>query len=417
MRAVRSDTRAALAIVDLDRFKEVNDTLGHHSGDQLLTLLAQRLADHTRPQDAVARLGGDEFGIVLSEVGDAEEVLSPAARAHRARGRGERPAPVDRVEHRVRRGPRRRHRRRRPAAARRCGHVRRQGPARRGGALRRRHDHYDAANLGLIGDLRRAIDAGELVVHYQPKAALDDGTVEAVEALVRWQHPTLGLLAPDRFIPLCEQTDLIDKLTTWVLRTALDRSCVTSGTSRCRSTSRPAASAGRDSPSRSSPRSRPPASRADAADHRDHRDGAAHRPAPRRGGAGRARRRRRAGEPRRLRHRPDLARLPVVAAGPRAQDRQELRHRHDGEPRPRGDRAVDRRPGPQPVAARRGRRASRPTTCSTACATPAATWPRAILLARPMPVAELRRWLASARLPSVAGAVQGAGTPRATPSL
>jgi len=75
VRAVRGDSRAAIAIVDLDRFKEVNDTLGHDSGDQLLTLLAQRLADHTRPRDAVARLGGDEFGVILSEVGDAEEVL------------------------------------------------------------------------------------------------------------------------------------------------------------------------------------------------------------------------------------------------------------------------------------------------------------------------------------------------------
>ncbi|MGH9205679.1 MAG: putative bifunctional diguanylate cyclase/phosphodiesterase, partial [Acidimicrobiales bacterium] len=83
------------------------------------------------------------------------------------------------------------------------------------------HDHYDAANLGLIADLRHAIDAGELVMHYQPKVALEDGRVEAVEALVRWQHPTLGLLYPDRFIPLCEQTDLIDRLTTWVMRTAL----------------------------------------------------------------------------------------------------------------------------------------------------------------------------------------------------
>jgi EAL domain-containing protein (putative c-di-GMP-specific phosphodiesterase class I) len=83
------------------------------------------------------------------------------------------------------------------------------------------HDHYDAANLGLIAELRRAIDAGELVMHYQPKASLEDKHVEAVEALVRWQHPTLGLLYPDRFIPLCEQTDLIDRLTTWVMRRAL----------------------------------------------------------------------------------------------------------------------------------------------------------------------------------------------------
>jgi len=82
-------------------------------------------------------------------------------------------------------------------------------------------DHYDAANLGLIADLRHAIDEGQLVVHYQPKAALEDGRVEAMEALVRWEHPTLGFLYPDRFIPLAEQTDLIDRLTESVLTRAL----------------------------------------------------------------------------------------------------------------------------------------------------------------------------------------------------
>ena len=138
MRAVRNDTKAAIAIVDLDRFKEVNDTLGHHSGDELLTQLAQRLADHMRPQDAVARLGGDEFGVVLSGVTDTEEVLTRLRGRDRARGGGERAALVGGVEHRVRGGPRRRHRRRRPPPARRRGHVPGQGPAHRGHALRRR---------------------------------------------------------------------------------------------------------------------------------------------------------------------------------------------------------------------------------------------------------------------------------------
>ena len=73
--ACRTASRTALAIIDLDRFKEVNDTLGHHSGDEVLTKLAQRLADSTRPQDIVARLGGDEFGIILRDVSDAEEAL------------------------------------------------------------------------------------------------------------------------------------------------------------------------------------------------------------------------------------------------------------------------------------------------------------------------------------------------------
>jgi diguanylate cyclase (GGDEF)-like protein len=219
--AVRSDTRAAIAIVDLDRFKEVNDTLGHDSGDELLTLLAQRLADHTRPQDAVARLGGDEFGLILSEVGDAEDVL------RRLRDIIEHEVEVSGLPLSVESS---------------IGYVLSPddgidvddllqhadvamylAKAQHSGVVRydAEHDHYDAANLGLIADLRRAIDAGELVMHYQPKATLQDGHVGAVEALVRWQHPTLGLLYPDRFIPMCEQTDLIDRLTTWVMRTAL----------------------------------------------------------------------------------------------------------------------------------------------------------------------------------------------------
>jgi diguanylate cyclase (GGDEF)-like protein len=219
--SVRSDSRVAIAIVDLDRFKEVNDTLGHDSGDQLLTQLAQRLADHTRPQDAVARLGGDEFGVILSEVGDAEEVL------RRLRDIIEHEVEVSGLPLSVESS---------------IGYVIAPddgidvddlmqhadvamyvAKAQHSGVVRydAEHDHYDAANLGLIADLRRAIDADELVMHYQPKAALEDGHVEAVEALVRWQHPTLGLLYPDRFIPLCEQTDLIDRLTTWVMRTSL----------------------------------------------------------------------------------------------------------------------------------------------------------------------------------------------------
>jgi EAL domain-containing protein (putative c-di-GMP-specific phosphodiesterase class I) len=83
-------------------------------------------------------------------------------------------------------------------------------------------DRYDASNLSLAGELRHAIDGGQLVLHYQPKAKMDDLGVDALEALVRWQHPTLGLLPPDRFIPLAEQSDLIDRLTEWVLHQALD---------------------------------------------------------------------------------------------------------------------------------------------------------------------------------------------------
>ena len=82
-------------------------------------------------------------------------------------------------------------------------------------------DRYDAANLGLSSELRHAIDAGELRLHYQPKACVDSGSVHAVEALVRWQHPKHGLLMPNRFLPLAERTDIIDPLTNWVVEAAL----------------------------------------------------------------------------------------------------------------------------------------------------------------------------------------------------
>jgi EAL domain-containing protein (putative c-di-GMP-specific phosphodiesterase class I) len=83
-------------------------------------------------------------------------------------------------------------------------------------------DEYDAAKLGLIAELRHAIDDGQLVLHYQPKATIIDGTIEAMEALVRWEHPARGLVYPDSFVPIAEQTDLIDKLTDWALARALE---------------------------------------------------------------------------------------------------------------------------------------------------------------------------------------------------
>jgi len=216
-----SETRTVIGIVDLDRFKEVNDTLGHHNGDQLLTQLALRLADSTRPQDSVARLGGDEFGIILCDVADPETAL------HRLRdviqnevevsglplsvesSIGFVVAPDDgtEVDELLQRAD----------VAMYMAKAEHVGVAR----YEESRDHYDAANLELVSQLRHAIDDDELVLYYQPKATLAQAEVEAVEALVRWQHPTHGLLPPDRFIPFAEQTDLIDKLTGWVLERAL----------------------------------------------------------------------------------------------------------------------------------------------------------------------------------------------------
>lgn len=213
--------RTVVAIMDLDRFKEVNDTLGHHNGDELLTQLARRLAERTRLCDAVARLGGDEFGLVLVDPADPEEVLC------RLREVVEREVEVSGLPLSVESsigyvvapedGTDADELLQRADVAMYVAKAQHLGVAR----YDQEQDHYDAANLGLVTQLRRAIDNDELVLHYQPKATLGERRVEAVEALVRWQHPVEGLLQPDRFVPWAEQTDLIDRLTDWVLARAL----------------------------------------------------------------------------------------------------------------------------------------------------------------------------------------------------
>ena len=216
-----SNRSAVIAIIDLDRFKEVNDTLGHPNGDRLLIEVARRLAERTRSGDTVARLGGDEFGVILRDVADPEpllgrlravidremEVSGLPLSVEASVGYVVAPDDGDDVDELLQR----------------ADVAMYEAKARHAGVMRyeRGQDRYDAANLGLVAELRRAIDENALVLHYQPKVRLSDGTVEAVEALVRWAHPVHGLLPPGRFLPLAEQTDLIEPLTDWVLRTAL----------------------------------------------------------------------------------------------------------------------------------------------------------------------------------------------------
>ncbi len=220
--AERTGRPTVVAIADLDRFKEINDTLGHKNGDQLLKELARRLASSASAGDAVARLGGDEFAVVLGDVDDPRTALFEIRRLI------EREAEVNGLTLTVESsigfavapddGS---------AADELLQHAEIAmyvAKSEHLGVTRydKSHDHYDASNLELITQLRRALQDDELVLHYQPKATLPDGKIDAVEALVRWHHPTRGLLAPDRFIPLAEQTDLIDELTAWVLRHALE---------------------------------------------------------------------------------------------------------------------------------------------------------------------------------------------------
>jgi diguanylate cyclase len=219
--AVRNNESVALAIVDLDRFKEVNDTLGHHNGDALLRELAARLSESMRAGDTVARLGGDEFGLIVRDVEDAEpalqrlrdvidrevEVNGLPLSVQASMGFVIAPEDGTDVDTLLQRAD----------VAMYVAKARHAGVARYDETL----DEYDADSLALVSELRRAVDDGQLVLHYQPQATLADGGVRSIEALVRWQHPEHGLLYPDKFLPLAEPTDAIDKLTRWVLRTAL----------------------------------------------------------------------------------------------------------------------------------------------------------------------------------------------------
>jgi diguanylate cyclase (GGDEF)-like protein len=219
--ARRHKRPTAIAVLDLDRFKDVNDTLGHQNGDRLLVELAQRLASFVRHGDSVARLGGDEFGLILVDVDEPLELLGHLRRlierefevaglplsVESSIGFVVTPDDGTDVDELRRKADIAMY----VAKASHAGVV----------AFEPEQDHYDPASLGLVSELRHAIEAGELTLHYQPKMTLSDGSTSSIEALVRWNHPQHGLLYPDRFLSLAEQTDLIDKLTEWVLSTAL----------------------------------------------------------------------------------------------------------------------------------------------------------------------------------------------------
>ncbi len=224
--ANRRDGGFALALIDLDRFKEINDALGHGVGDALLEQVAARLRDSLRESDVVCRLGGDEFALVLDGVSSpsAAELL-----VSRLLAKLERPFTLDSVTLDVEASA---------GIAIYPEHgadietlIQRADVAM---YLAKGESHnvvlYDAERdlnspdrLALLGELRRAIESGDLVLHYQPKADMQTGRVTGVEALVRWPHPQRGLLAPDEFLPLAERTGLIRPLTAWVLRTTVSQ--------------------------------------------------------------------------------------------------------------------------------------------------------------------------------------------------
>lgn len=210
--------------LDLDRFKPVNDLLGHAAGDRVLNEVSSRLADCVRHGDLVARVGGDEFVLILSDVSSQEEVETLC---HRLIESVERPIEIDQQEVFV-------------SAS--IGIAMAPNDACEATELLRYADIalYEAKTGGrntwrfyagdmnakiierrrLENDLRFAIKHGELRLHFQPRFRISDGQMVGAEALVRWQHPERGLIPPDTFIPIAEESGLILFLSNWVIHTA-----------------------------------------------------------------------------------------------------------------------------------------------------------------------------------------------------
>lgn len=223
--ALRTRSPLSVLIIDLDGFKEIKDTMGHLMGDAVLQQIGRRLQAGLRDSDTVARHGGDEFAIMLNGVGQAGAEMA----ARKLLAAIQEPLAIEGLNLDVRGS---------------CGVSLFPEHGTEADVLLQhadaamyvaKHDHSDCVvytqqidrhsqeRLALMGDFRHAISRDELRVHYQPKIDLKTRNIFGVEALVRWQHPRLGLVLPDRFIPMAEQTGAVRPLTLWMLERALQQ--------------------------------------------------------------------------------------------------------------------------------------------------------------------------------------------------
>jgi diguanylate cyclase (GGDEF)-like protein len=221
----RQQASSTVMFLDVDHFKEINDTLGHEAGDTLLEVVAERLRAQMRASDTLARLGGDEFAILCD--GSATQASLLAERLHNAlHGTVTvRDFPLE-ITMSIGVATFPEHGEDADTVLRHADVAMYQAKQTRAGTALYdpEQDLNDEARLTLAGELRRAIQNEELVLHFQPKARLASGRIVGVEALVRWQHPERGFIPPNEFVPIAERTGLIKQLTRYVLASAL-RQC------------------------------------------------------------------------------------------------------------------------------------------------------------------------------------------------
>jgi len=220
-KAQRYNRQLAVLFIDLDRFKNVNDTLGHEAGDLLLQVAAQRLSECLRETDTMARQGGDEFVVLMDELSDEGAVAGVCQRILDAMGKpfmvhGQEILLTASIGISVYPGDGRTLLKNADIAMYRAKEKGKNNYQ----FYSTQIDNYSVERLSLESSLSRAIERNEFSLHYQPKVDIASGRITGVEALLRWQHPEMGWISPAQFIPLAEENGLILQIGTWVLKTA-----------------------------------------------------------------------------------------------------------------------------------------------------------------------------------------------------